>query len=53
MMIWISSYDDRNFFFRVLPGSQIDNGFIHEKDISESGYMLKVTNWLDSENEVG
>ncbi len=46
--VFISSYDDRNFFFRVDLESGIRNDFLKPEDINPDGYMLKVTNSLDS-----
>ena len=45
-----NSYDDRNFFFKVDPDSEIDNPNLSKEDLNLNGYMLKVTNTLDSKN---
>jgi len=46
-----NSYDDRNFFFKVDPESKIENPYLTKEDINPNGYMLKVTNTLDSKAE--
>ena len=45
-----TSYDDRNFFFKVNPDSDIENDNLKKTDICQDGYVLKVTNTLDSKN---
>ena len=42
------SYDDRNYFFKVDPEAPIDNPNLEKSDICQDGYILKVTNSLDS-----
>jgi len=45
-----NSYDDRNFYFKVDPNSEIDNPYLSKENLNVNGYMLKVTNTLDSQN---
>ena len=44
------SYDDRNYFFEVDPEAPIDNPHLDKSDICRDGYILKVTNSLDSKD---
>ena len=44
------SYDDRNYFFQVDPEADIDNPNLSASDINPDGYILKVTNSLDSKD---
>ena len=44
------SYDDRNYFFQVDPEADIDNPNLSVSDINPDGYILKVTNILDSKD---
>ena len=44
------SYDDRNYFFKVDPESPVDNPNLNKSDICPDGYILKVTNSLDSKD---
>ena len=43
-----NSYDDRNYFFKVDPNAEIENENV--KEINPEGYILKVTNSLDSKD---
>ena len=45
-----NSYDDRNYYFHVDPEADIDNEHLRKSDISPDGYILKVTNILDSKD---
>jgi len=45
-----NSYDDRNFYFKVDPESEIENPYLTKETLNLNGYMLKVTNILDSKN---
>lgn len=42
------SYDDRNYFFKIDPQSKPNNDYL--TDFNDEGYILKVTNTLDSKN---
>ena len=45
-----NSYDDRNYFFKIDIETGIDNDNISKEDIFPEGYILKVTNSLDSKD---
>ena len=45
-----NSYDDRNYYFHVDPDADIGNEHLRKSDISPDGYILKVTNILDSKD---
>jgi hypothetical protein len=45
-----NSYDDRNFYFKVDPESEVENPYLTKETLNPNGYMLKVTNILDSKN---
>lgn len=46
-----NSYDDRNFFFKVDTSMPITNPYLKStQDICPDGYVLKVTNTLDSKD---
>lgn len=45
-----NSYDDRNYFFKVDVESEIDNVHLKKEEICPDGYVLKITNSLDSKD---
>jgi hydroxylysine kinase len=45
-----NSYDDRNYYFKVDPVALVDNEHILKEDICSDGYVLKITNTLDSKD---